>query len=129
MDAVGPISRTVEDAAITLRAIAGHDPKDTYTWNTPVPDYRQALDGKIRGMRVGLITEQTHSDKVDPEVREAVVKAASVLGDLGASVEEVSLPLTKHATIITNTLFGVERPWTTASGSEIGLRNMTFATG
>ena len=108
MDAVGPISRTVEDAAITLGAIAGHDPKDPYTWNTPVPDYRRALDGDIKGLRVGLITEQTYSDNVDPEVRDAVVKAASLLGKLGASVEEVSLPLTRHATIITNVLFGVE---------------------
>ena len=43
MDTVGPISRTVEDAAITLQAIAGHDPKDPYTWDAPVPDYRAAL--------------------------------------------------------------------------------------
>ena len=57
MDTVGPISRTVEDAAITLSAIAGHDPKDPSTWNTPVPDYRQALDGDIRGKRVGIVTE------------------------------------------------------------------------
>ena len=101
MDAVGPISRTVEDAAITLSAIAGYDPKDHYTWNTPVPDYRRALDGNIRGMRVGLITEQINSEVVEPEVREAVVNATSVLGELGASVEEVSLPLTSHAMMIT----------------------------
>ena len=101
MDAVGPISRTVEDAAITLSAIAGYDPKDPYTWNTPVPDYRRALDGNIRGMRVGLITEQINSEVVEPEVRETVVNATSVLGELGASVEEVSLPLTSHAMMIT----------------------------
>ena len=128
MDTVGPISRTLEDAAITLGAIAGHDPKDRYTWNTPVPDYRRALDGDIKGIRVALITEQTYSDYVDPEVREAVVKAASVLGELGAAVEEVSLPLTRHATIITNTLFGVEpaldhREWIRDRLSEYDVRN------
>ena len=108
MDAVGPISRTVEDAAVTLGAIAGYDPKDPYTWNTPVPDYMQALDGNIRGTRIGLITEQVNSDVVEPEVREAVVKATSVLGELGASVEEVSLPLTRHAMLITIVSLAVE---------------------
>ena len=62
MDAVGPISRTVEDAAITLGAIAGHDPRDPYTWDTPVPDYRAALDGDVRGMKVGVISEIMDSE-------------------------------------------------------------------
>ena len=100
MDTVGPISRTVEDAAITLGVIAGHDPKDPYTWDTPVPDYRQALDGNITGFRVGVITEQTRNDLVDAEVTEAVVNAASLLGELGASVEEVSLPLGDYSRLI-----------------------------
>ena len=93
MDTVGPISRSVEDAAITLGAIAGHDPRDPYTWKTPVPDYRGALNGDIRGLRVGVVTEQTHADVVDSEVREAVIGATAVLGELGATVEEVSVPL------------------------------------
>ena len=108
MDAVGPISRTVEDAAITLGAIAGHDPKDPYTSNAPVPDYRDALDGNIKRVRVGLITEQINREVVEPEVREAVVKATSVMGELGASVEEVSLPLTMYDTLVTSILLGVE---------------------
>ena len=93
MDAIGPISRTVEDAAITLGAIAGHDPKDPYTWNTPVPDYRRALDGDVRGMRAGLITEQINSELVEPEIREPVLTATTVLRELGMSVEDVSIPL------------------------------------
>ena len=97
MDTVGPISRTVADAAITLGAIAGYDPKDPYTWNTPVPDYRRALDGDVKEIRAGMITEPVNGDLVEPEVREAVVKATSVLAELGASVEEVSIPLTRHA--------------------------------
>ena len=103
MDTVGPISRTVEDVAITLGAISGHDPKDPYTWDTPVPDYRNALHGNIKGIRVGVIKEQIESDLVEDEVRETVLKATTVLGELGASVEEVSMPLTKYASLI---LFG-----------------------
>jgi aspartyl-tRNA(Asn)/glutamyl-tRNA(Gln) amidotransferase subunit A len=49
MDIGGPMARTVEDCAITLQAIAGYDPHDPYTANTPVPDYRAELDGQIRG--------------------------------------------------------------------------------
>jgi len=101
MDTIGPISRTVADAAITLGAIAGHDPKDPYTWATPVPDYRAAVEGSIRGIKIGLIREQLYDDITEPETREAVVKATSVLGELGATVEEVSLPLTGHAALLT----------------------------
>ncbi len=108
MDAVGPISRTVEDAAITLGAIAGHDPKDPYTWQTPVPDYTKALDGNIRGMRIGIITELLNNPLTDPEVRDAVVKASTVLGELGATVEEVSLPLTAQANVIGGASLTVE---------------------
>ena len=108
MDVIGPISRTVEDAAITLGAIAGYDPKDPYTWNTPVPNYRGALDGNIKGVTVGAITQQINSELVEAEVSEAVVKAASVIGELGASVEEVSLPLTKHMTDISGLLMRVD---------------------
>ena len=108
MDTVGPISRSVEDAAITLGAIAGHDPQDPYTWGTPVPDYRKALTGDIRGLRVGLVTEQTHTDVVDPEIREAVIGATAVLGELGAIVEEVSVPLSRHSMLITIALLAVE---------------------
>ena len=108
MDAVGPISRTVEDAAITIGAIAGHDPKDPYSWSAPVPDYRQALDGDIRGVRVGIISEQLNSDLVEPETREVVVKATTVLGELGATVEEVSLPITTSASVASSILLAVE---------------------
>ncbi len=62
----------------------------------PVPSYRRALDGDIKGIRVGAISELVHSDIVDPEVRDAVIIAGTVLGELGATVEEVSLPLTVH---------------------------------
>ena len=108
MDTIGPISRTVEDAAITLSAIAGYDPKDPTTWNTPVPDYRQALHGDIRGLRVGILTELLHSDMVEPDVADAVAAAADTLAELGADVEEVSIPLAAHANAIAGALLAVE---------------------
>ena len=93
MDTIGPVSRTVEDCAITFQAIAGYDPKDPYTSKSPVPDYRRSLAGDVKGVRVGLIREKVYGDDVDSEVRDAVIKATGVLRELGASVEEVSLPL------------------------------------
>ena len=108
MDTIGPISRTVEDAAITLQAIAGHDPKDPYSWNSPVPDYRAALDGNIRGLKVGVVRELTYADVVQSEVRDTVLTATSVLGELGADVEEVSIPLTAHANAISSVFLAVE---------------------
>ena len=108
MDTIGPISRTVEDAAITLSAIAGHDPKDPYTWNSPVPDYRESLNGDIRGLRIGVVTEEMYSPVVEPEVRDATAKAVSLLAGLVALVEEVSIPLAEHSTVISRTLVAVE---------------------
>ena len=108
MDTVGPISRSVEDAAITLSAVAGYDPKDPTTWNTPVPDYRQALDGDVKGLRVGIVTELLHSDWVEPDVATAVTAAVETLAELGADVEEVSIPLAAHANAIAAASLAVE---------------------
>ncbi|PKB79016.1 MAG: hypothetical protein BZY88_15520 [SAR202 cluster bacterium Io17-Chloro-G9] len=109
MDTIGPLSRTVEDCALTLQAIAGHDPKDGYTWDVPVPDYRTALDGNLAGKRIGVIKELLYADAVDPEVRDAVSLAADSLAELGAQVEEISIPLTSHANTISSVL-RVEAP-------------------
>lgn len=108
MDTVGPISRTVEDAAITLGAIAGHDPRDSHTSTTPVPDYRAALGQGVEGLRIGVVTEQMESDLVDADVRNVVERAIAVLGELGATVEEVSLPLSTIAGPISGVLLAVE---------------------
>ena len=109
MDTVGPITRTVEDCAITLQAIAGHDPKDPYTWDLPVPDYRAALDGNLAGKKIGVIKELLYADVVEPEVRDAVSNAANALAELGAHVEEISIPLTSHSNTI-STVLRVEAP-------------------
>ena len=109
MDTVGPLSRTVEDCALTLQAIAGHDPRDSYTWDVPVPDYRAALDGDLAGKRIGIVTELLNSDGVEPETQSAVSQAANLLVELGAHVEEISIPLTSHANTISSVL-RVEAP-------------------
>ena len=109
MDTIGPLSRTVEDCALTLQAIAGHDPNDAYTWDVPVPDYRAALDGNLAGKRVGVVKELLYADVVEPEVREAVSQSANSLAELGAHVEEVSVPLSTHANTISSVL-RVEAP-------------------
>ena len=131
MDQVGPISRTVEDAAITLGAIAGHDPKDPYTRDVPVPDYRSALGGDISGMRVGVIQELLYSDIVEPEVRDGILSAVTVLEELGAVVEEVSMPVTAHCGTIGTVLINTEsaavyRDWTRDRLREFSRSNRTI---
>jgi len=109
MDTVGPITRTVEDCAITLQAIAGYDPKDPYTWDVPVPDYRAALDSNLAGKKIGVVKELLYGDLVEPEIRDAVSKAVNSLKELGAQVEEISIPLTSHSNTISSVL-RVEAP-------------------
>ena len=109
MDTIGPLSRTVEDCAMTLQAIAGRDPQDPYTWDTPVPDYRQALDGGLAGVKIGVVKELLYSDVVQPDIRDAVSKAAAFFAASGAQVEEVSIPLAAHSNAI-STVLRVEAP-------------------
>ncbi len=108
MDTVGPISRTVEDAAITLGAIAGYDSRDPYTWNVPVPDYRAALTGDVSDLSVGVISERMNAPNLNAEMREAVASAVVTLGDLGATTREISVPMTSDAGAVSWTLIGVE---------------------
>ena len=109
MDTIGPLSRTVADCAMTLQAIAGRDPQDPYTWDVPVPDYRQALDGGLAGVKIGVVKELLYSDVVQPDIRDAVSKAAAFFADSGAQVKEVSIPLAAHSNAI-STVLRVEAP-------------------
>ncbi|MGH7305721.1 MAG: amidase, partial [Candidatus Rokuibacteriota bacterium] len=93
MDTPGPVTRTVEDAAWLLQAIAGYDPHDPLSSREPVPDYARALADGVRGLRVGIVRELTHGPETDVEVREAVVEAARSLERLGAVTDEISLGL------------------------------------
>ena len=97
MDSVGPISRSVEDCAITFQAVAGHDPEDPYSWNTPVPNYHQELEGGIRGLRVGVLREKVAEGDLPTEILNAVNSAIAQLGELGAEVSEISIPLVENA--------------------------------
>jgi len=118
MDIVGPISRSVEDCAMTLGVIAGYDPKDPYTWDVPVPDYLAALTGEIGGLKVGLIQERVHTDAVDPEIREGVIKAIAALGELGASVREVSIPLIEKSAPISTAIIWSDAAYVHRKGVE-----------
>ena len=107
MDQVGPISRTVSDCAITLAAIAGHDPKDGHTWDVPVPDYLASLSVGVQSLKIGVITERVQGPSVDPQVRDLVVKAIAQLGELGAVVSEIEIPLiAQSAAISTAVTYG-----------------------
>lgn len=99
LDHIGPITRSVEDAAILLEAMAGYDPNDPTTHQLPVPHYAQALTGDIKGLRVG-IPKEYFFESADEEVAETVRKAIAVLEGLGARCEEVSLPHMKYAPLI-----------------------------
>ena len=96
-DSIGPMARAVEDCAVTLAAIAGHDPGDPYTWDVPVPDYTASLNGDIRDIRVGVVTEGVDSEAVEPETRDAVTRAIGVIKGLGATVQEVSIPMLPYS--------------------------------
>jgi aspartyl-tRNA(Asn)/glutamyl-tRNA(Gln) amidotransferase subunit A len=108
MDIGGPISRTVEDCAITLQAIAGYDSHDPYTTNRPVPDYRAGLAAGVKGVRIGLVKEAMDADFIHPQVKAALSNAVSDLKGQGVSVDEVSIPLLTSAAAVTRAILAVE---------------------
>lgn len=91
LDHCGPLTRTVEDAALILNAIVGHDPADPASASRVTPDLCTALDRRMTGLRIGLLTEYM-GENVVPEVKAAVRSALTSLQGLGASVEEISVP-------------------------------------
>ena len=92
LDQIGPFSRTVEDSAILLNAIAGHDNNDSTSLKVDIPDYTQYLQPELKpGLKVGIITE-TFGEGLNPEVAETVKKAIAQLEALGAEVKEISCP-------------------------------------
>ncbi|HEV2100785.1 MAG TPA: amidase [Stellaceae bacterium] len=91
-DHAGPMTWTVEDCAIMLQAIAGHDPNDPASADRPLPDYRAALTGDVKGLRIGVVRHLHEDDcRVTPEVSAALEKAFDALRSLGASLGEVRL--------------------------------------
>jgi len=95
-DTIGPIAKTVEDAAIILNSIAGQDKKDSTTPVKEVPDYTAKLGQDIKGLKIG-VPKEYFIEGMDPEVEKIVKAAIKKLEGLGAEVKEVSLPLTKYA--------------------------------
>jgi len=91
MDTVGPMARCVADAALMLNAMAGYDPRDRASSQSPVPDYALALKGDLRGVTLG-IPERHFYEGLDPNVDRAVRAALRQLEDLGARLEPVGLP-------------------------------------
>lgn len=91
LDHLGPMAKTVEDTAILLRAMAGHDARDRFSAARPVPDYRQMLRRPVRGLRLGCIApaeiEAFHAD-----TKRSFVEAVSVLKRLGAEIHEIRFP-------------------------------------
>ncbi len=96
LDQIGPLTKTVEDAAILLGAISGGDANDSTCLDEPVPDYAAGLTGEIKGMKLGL-PEEYFGEGIDPAIREAVQKAAKHYESLGVEIVDVSLPYTEHA--------------------------------
>ena len=96
LDHIGPLARSVKDAAIVLRTIAGRDPMDSTSANLPVPDYPSELEKDIRGLRIGVAREY-FGDGLDDEVRHAVESAIDKLRSLGCEMVPVSLPHTPYA--------------------------------
>lgn len=96
LDQIGPVTRTVEDAAYVLQAIAGYDAQDSTSAKVDIPDYLSALTGDVSGLRIAVPKEYL-GEGVDASVRETVLSALKVLEGLGAVWEEVSLPHTEYA--------------------------------
>jgi aspartyl-tRNA(Asn)/glutamyl-tRNA(Gln) amidotransferase subunit A len=107
MDHPGPMTRTVEDVALALNAIAGYDPQDVASYRGPIPDYTAALADQITGLRIGVPREYFEAP-LDAQVAQAVRRALEVLEELGAQVTEVSFPRFQQAQAISGTILMAE---------------------
>src|SRR4029077_5996009 len=96
LDHIGPLTKTVKDAAILLRVIAGHDPLDSTSANLPVPDYEADLAKPVRGLKIG-IPKEYFGEGLDAEVRAAVEVGIAKLRDAGCEIVPISMPHTAYA--------------------------------
>jgi aspartyl-tRNA(Asn)/glutamyl-tRNA(Gln) amidotransferase subunit A len=97
LDHLGPMAKTVEDTAILLNALAGYDPKDSFSARVPAEDYRRQLRRNIRGMRVGYVAESQIA-KFHPDTKKAFFDAVKMFEGLGARVQEITFPDRMRAT-------------------------------
>ncbi len=107
LDHPGPMTRTVEDAALTMNVIAGHDPRDVASAQVETPDFTTALSGGVRGLRIGVPKEYFEAP-LDPEVGQAVRDAIDVLANLGAAITEVSFPMFPDSNAISTAILMAE---------------------
>ena len=107
LDTVGPMTRTVRDAAIVMNAIAGYDERDQSSTNMPDEDFTRLLGQGVAGLRIGLPQDYFY-DMIDDEVAAAVQDAAGVLEGLGANVEECSIPALNDSISISGTILLTE---------------------
>ncbi|OGX13348.1 MAG: aspartyl/glutamyl-tRNA amidotransferase subunit A [Omnitrophica bacterium RIFOXYB12_FULL_50_7] len=98
-DQIGPLTKTVEDAAILMNILCGHDPKDSTSSPEKVPDFTQALKRDVKGLRIGLPKEY-FIEGIDPEVEKSVRQAAEIYKKLGAEIKMISLPHTEHSVAV-----------------------------
>jgi aspartyl-tRNA(Asn)/glutamyl-tRNA(Gln) amidotransferase subunit A len=96
LDQIGTITKDVRDAAVLLKAIAGHDALDATSADLAVPDYTKSLKDNLRGMKVG-VPKEFFTEGMDPEVEQAVREAITQMKDLKAEIKEISLPMTPYA--------------------------------
>jgi aspartyl-tRNA(Asn)/glutamyl-tRNA(Gln) amidotransferase subunit A len=96
LEGIGPMTKTVEDAAVLLNVLAGHDPLDSTSIAAPVPDYTATLHQGVKGLRIGLPREY-FIDGIAPGVRAAVQAGIDKLAAQGAEIVDISLPHTQHA--------------------------------
>ncbi|MDC0034841.1 Asp-tRNA(Asn)/Glu-tRNA(Gln) amidotransferase subunit GatA [Chloroflexi bacterium] len=96
LDQIGPLTKTVEDSALVLQSIAGHDPRDSTSLDVKIPDYGAALTSNLKGFRIG-VPKEYFLEGIDSKIKKSVLEAINVMKGLGAEVKEVSLPHTKYA--------------------------------
>src|SRR5215469_872199 len=96
LDHIGPLTKTVKDAALVLRTIAGRDPMDATSAEVPVPDYVAELERPVRGLKVG-VAQEYFGDGLEPEIRKSVEDGIEALAQLGCEIIPVSLPHSEYA--------------------------------
>ncbi|EHN58380.1 MAG: Asp-tRNA(Asn)/Glu-tRNA(Gln) amidotransferase subunit GatA [Oenococcus sp.] len=95
LDQIGPLTRTVKDNARVLSVIAGKDPRDTTSEDSPVPDFLANIEGGVKGLRVG-VPKEYFAKGIDDDVKATIKKAIAKFEELGAVVDEVSLPHSRY---------------------------------
>lgn len=97
LDTVGPFAKTVEDVAILMEVMAGHDEKDATTVEDSVPKYSEEITKDIKGLKIGIPKEYFELEGIDPETKKIVLEKIKGLKEKGAQIIDVSLPHTKYA--------------------------------